>query len=129
MELEAIRSRTREALRSRVRDGRIAGGSCYGSRLERRSDGSGRKYTLAIVNETEAPIVRRIYDEFLAGRGLKQIAHRLNNEGIPAPSAGRRGSGSWAPGAVRTILLNIRYRGVYLHGGSRSSARVAPSAA
>jgi site-specific DNA recombinase len=116
MELEAIRSRTREALRSRVRDGRIAGGSCFGYRLERKSDGSGRKYTLAIVNEAEAPIVRRIYDEFLAGRGLKQIAHRLNNEGIPAPSAGRRGSGSWAPSAVRTILVNIRYRGVYLHG-------------
>lgn len=116
MELEAIRSRTREALRSRVRDGRIAGGSCYGYRLERKSDGSGRKYTLAIVNEAEAPIVRRIYDEFLAGRGPRQIAHRLNNEGIPAPSAGPRGSGSWSPSAIRTILLNIRYRGVYMHG-------------
>lgn len=116
MELEAIRSRTREALRSRVRDGRVAGGSCYGYRLERKSDGSGRKYTLAIVNEAEAPIVRRIYDECLAGRGLKQIAHRLNDEGIPAPSAGRRGSGSWSPSAVRTILLNVRYRGIYLHG-------------
>lgn len=116
MELEAIRSRTREALRSRVRDGRIAGGGCYGYQLERNSDGSGRKYTVASVNEAEAPIVRRIYDECLAGRGLKQIAHRLNNEGIPAPSAGRRGSGSWAPSAVRTILLNVRYRGVYLHG-------------
>lgn len=116
MELEAIRSRTREALRSRVRDGRIAGGSCYGYRLERKSDGSGRKYTVASVNEAEAPIVRRIYDECLGGRGLKQIAHRLNDEGIPAPSAGRRGSGSWSPSAVRTILLNVRYRGVYLHG-------------
>lgn len=116
MELEAIRSRTREALRSRVRDGRIAGGSCCGYTLDRKSDGSGRKYTVAIVNEAEAPIVRRIYDEFLAGRGLKQIAHRLNDEGIAAPSAGRRGSGSWAPSAVRTILLNVRYRGVYLHG-------------
>jgi site-specific DNA recombinase len=116
MELEAIRSRTREALRSRVRDGRIAGGRCYGYQLERKSDGSNRKYTLAVVNEAEAVIVRRIYNECLAGRGLKQIAHRLNHEGIPAPSAGRRGSGSWAPSAVRTILLNIRYRGVYLHG-------------
>jgi site-specific DNA recombinase len=116
MELEAIRSRTREALRSRVRDGRIAGGSCYGYRLERKSDGSGRKYTLAIVNDNEAPIVRRIYSEYLEGCGLKQIAHRLNDEGVRAPSAGRRGSGSWAPGAVRTILLNARYRGVYLHG-------------
>src|SRR5690606_34781379 len=30
MELEAIRSRTREALRSRVSEGRIAGGACFG---------------------------------------------------------------------------------------------------
>lgn len=116
MELEAIRSRTREALRSRVRDGRIAGGSCYGYRLERKTDGSGRKYTVAIVNAAEATVVRRIYDECLGGRGIKHIAHRFNNEGIPAPSAGRRGSGSWASSAVRTILLNVRYRGVYLHG-------------
>lgn len=116
MELEAIRSRTREALRSRVRDGRIAGGACFGYRLERKSDGSGRKYTIAVVHDDEARIVRRIYEECLSGRGLKQIAHRLNDEAIPSPSAGRRGSGSWASSAVRTILLNPRYRGVYLHG-------------
>ena len=116
MELEAIRSRTREALRSRARDGRIAGGACFGYRLERKSDGSGRKYTIAVIHEDEARIVRRIYEECLSGRGLKQIAHRLNNEGVPSPSAGRRGSGSWASSAVRTILLNPRYRGIYLHG-------------
>lgn len=116
MELEAIRSRTREALRSRVRDGRIAGGACYGYTLERKNDGSGRRYTVAIVNEAEAPIVRRIFDEYLAGRGHKTIAHALNNEGVPAPSAGRRGSGSWSPSSVRVILLNPRYRGIYIHG-------------
>jgi DNA invertase Pin-like site-specific DNA recombinase len=67
MELEAIRSRTREALRSRVRNGQIAGGSCYGYKLDRKTDGRAGKFTLAVVNETEAPIVRRIYDEYLAG--------------------------------------------------------------
>ena len=116
MELEAIRSRTREALRSRVRQGRIAGGACYGYNLERHSDGSGRRYTIAVVDEAQAIVVRRIYAEYLAGRGLKAIAHSLNREGVPAPSAGRRGSGSWASSAVRTILLNARYRGVYIHG-------------
>ena len=116
MELEAIRSRTREALRSRVRNCQIAGGSCYGYRLERKNDAVGRKYTVATVVDQEAAIVRRIYDEYLAGRGIKTIAHQLNHEGAPSPSAGRRGSGSWASGAVRTILLNPRYRGVYVHG-------------
>ncbi len=116
MELEAIRSRTREGLRSRVRQGRVAGGACYGYTLERKSDGSGRRYTVAVVNDQEAPIIERIFIEYLAGRGQKQIAHRLNEDGVPAPSAGRRGSGSWAPSAVRTILLNPRYRGVYIHG-------------
>src|SRR5436190_1074296 len=66
MELEAIRSRTREALRSRVRDGRIAGGSCFGYTLERKSDASGRRFTVATVNEAEAEVIRRIFDLFLA---------------------------------------------------------------
>jgi hypothetical protein len=51
MEREAIRSRTREALRSRVRNGQIAGGICFGYKLDRKTDGSGRKYTLAVVND------------------------------------------------------------------------------
>ena len=116
MELEAIRSRTREGLRSRVRQGRIAGGACYGYTLERKSDGSGRRYTVANVNDREALVVERIYRDYLAGRGQKAIAHQLNHEGVLAPSAGRRGSGSWAPSAIRTILLNQRYRGIYVHG-------------
>src|SRR6202000_1910965 len=89
MELEAIRSRTREALRSRVREGRIAGGACFGYTLERKSDGSGRKYTIAIVNEAEAKVVRDIFDMYMIAHGLKTIAHRLNAAGVPAPSAGR----------------------------------------
>jgi site-specific DNA recombinase len=116
MELESIRSRTREALRSRVRAGRIAGGACYGYKLERKADASGRRYTIAVVDEAQAVIVRRIFDEYLDGRGLRAIAHQLHLEGVPAPSAGRRGSGSWAPSAIRSILLNARYRGVYIHG-------------
>jgi site-specific DNA recombinase len=116
MELEAIRGRTKEALRMRVQAGRVAGGRCYGYDLERLADGSGRKYTVAHVNPAEAAIVRRIYQACLNGQGLKRIAIALNNEGIPSPRAGRRGTGSWAPGYARTILTNPRYRGLYMHG-------------
>ncbi|MCE9573511.1 MAG: recombinase family protein [Deltaproteobacteria bacterium] len=116
MELEAIRSRVREALRSRVRAGRVAGGRCYGYRLERQSDGSGRPFTIAVVHEAEAAVVRRIFRLRCEGHGLKKIAHVLNRDAVPSPNAGKRGTGSWSPGCIRAMLLNGRYRGVYTHG-------------
>ena len=38
-----------------------------------------------VIVEEEAEIVRRIYDLYLSGYGLKSIAHMLNNEGIKSP--------------------------------------------
>lgn len=116
MELEAIRSRTREALRARVRAGRVAGGRCYGYALERKRDDSGRSFTIAVVDPLQAEILRRIFQEYREHRGLKAIAIGLNNDGVPPPSAGRRGTGSWSPGALRAMLINPRYRGLYVHG-------------
>ena len=81
-----------------------------------------------IISDHAVDHLEQLDDEYLAGRGLKQIAHRLNHEGVPAPSAGRRGSGAWVPGAVRTILLNVRYRGVYLHGRIKKLRQAARSA-
>ena len=116
MELEAIRSRVREALRMRARSGRVAGGRCYGYRLERVADGPGRSYTLAVIDEAQAEIVRRIFAWRCDGWGLKKITHELNTERVPAPRAGRRGTGSWSPSCIRAMLQNQRYRGVYVHG-------------
>jgi DNA invertase Pin-like site-specific DNA recombinase len=116
MELEAIRSRTREALRARVRAGRIAGGRCYGYALKREADSFGRQYTVAIVDEAEANVIRRIFAWYLEGWGLKKIAAKLNAEGIRSPVAGRRGTNSWSPTCVRELLRRERYRGVYRHG-------------
>ena len=67
--------------------------------LRRVREGGG-EYTVAVINEKQAEIVRRIFREFLEGRGLKKIAIGLNNEGIPSPMAGTRGTGSWSPGCV-----------------------------
>jgi DNA invertase Pin-like site-specific DNA recombinase len=101
MELEAIRSRVREALRMRARSGRVAGGRCYGYRLERVADGPGRFFTTALIDDAQAEIVRRIFARRCEGWGLAKIAHELNNDGVPAPRAGRRGTGSWSPSCIR----------------------------
>jgi site-specific DNA recombinase len=66
-----------------------------------------------------APVVRRIFAEFLGGKGFFAIAESLTRDGILSPSAHdparnrhRAGSGgAWSKAAVRSILLNPRYTG------------------
>jgi site-specific DNA recombinase len=61
--------------------------------------------------------VRRIFAEYLAGRGLKAIAEGLTRDDIPSPSAydpqrnTHRCGIAWAYSAVRAILTNPRYTG------------------
>ncbi|MFF2848890.1 recombinase family protein [Streptomyces sp. NPDC058001] len=64
-----------------------------------------------------APIVERIFAEFLAGFGILAIALRLTADGIPCPSAydrernRHRHGDAWSKSAVRVILTNPRYTG------------------
>ena len=64
-----------------------------------------------------APVVQRIFTEYLAGRGLYAIADGLTRDGLPCPSAhdparNRHRDGlAWSKSAVRAILLNPRYTG------------------
>ncbi|WP_206061002.1 recombinase family protein [Nonomuraea basaltis] len=64
-----------------------------------------------------APVVQRIFAEFLGGMGLLAIAEGLTRDGILCPSAYDRGRNShrsgvaWSKYAVRAILLNPRYTG------------------
>src|SRR6266542_2024985 len=62
-------------------------------------------------------VVRRIFAEYLAGRGLFAIAEGLTRDRIPSPSQHdrarnrhRTGEG-WSKSAVRVILRNPRYTG------------------
>ena len=64
-----------------------------------------------------APVVQRIFAEYLAGRGLYAIAEGLTREGILSPSASdpvrnRHRTGiAWSKSAIRAILANPRYTG------------------
>ena len=59
------------------------------------------------IVEEEAVIVRRIYDEFLAGKSPGEIARRLTAEGIPTPAK----KTNWHTSTVISILHNEKYRG------------------
>lgn len=62
-------------------------------------------------------MVRRIFAEYLAGKGLKAIAEALTGDGIPSPSAHDPGRNrhrcgiAWSWTAVAAILANPRYTG------------------
>ncbi|APU15308.1 recombinase family protein [Actinoalloteichus fjordicus] len=64
-----------------------------------------------------APVVRRIFTEYVAGWGIFAIAEALTRDDIASPSAHNRSrnphrSGiAWFKGAIRTILANSRYTG------------------
>jgi DNA invertase Pin-like site-specific DNA recombinase len=64
-----------------------------------------------------APVVRRIFRDFLNGNGIFAIAEALTSEGVLSPSAydhernPHRDGRAWAKSAVRVILTNPRYTG------------------
>ena len=64
-----------------------------------------------------APVVKRIFAEFIAGHGFYAIAEGLTRDAIPSPSAHDRERNphrcgtAWNKFAVRSILINPRYTG------------------
>ena len=68
----------------------------YGYRLENGS---------LIIVEEEAVIVVRIFDMYLAGKGMGQIAAILNREGVQSRE------GKWNTTHIRYILSNEKYIG------------------
>ena len=69
--------------------------------------GFNQKNGVMTVNETEAIVVRRIFDLYLQGYGLQKIAAILNAEGVPR----RAGQSRWYNCAIKYILKNERYMG------------------
>jgi DNA invertase Pin-like site-specific DNA recombinase len=70
--------KVRRGMAGVVRDGRAAGGLTYGYRV------AGERGRRVIVEE-EAAIVRRIFEDYLAGRSPRDIAAALNREGVRPP--------------------------------------------
>lgn len=124
-ERNRIKIRVRTAMAAQATDGRFLGGRPpYGYRLgdagphpNPAKAADGKRLHILEPDPATAPIVQRIYTEYLTGKGLYAIAEGLTSDGVPSPSAAdparnRHRSGiAWSKSAIRVILRNPRYTG------------------
>ena len=100
-ESETISGTVRWGIKKRMESGEyIIQTPAYGYRLENKK---------MVIDEAEAVIVRRIFDLYLHGMGMQQIADLLNAEGIPR--AYRKDSDIWKMNTIHYILRNEKYMG------------------
>ena len=99
--LEELATKTRRGLEGRVEKGLSAGGRVYGYRPGTDTRGAPVKGKREI-DDIEAAVVRGIFRDYAAGLSPIAIANRLNDEGIPSPSAdtNRRSSGRWKQNTI-----------------------------
>ena len=106
--IKELAKKTHRGLEGRVLKGDHAGGRCFGFDNVRADDGKVRIQ----INETEAAIVRRIFEMAADGGSLKGITKTLNEEHVPPPRK-RKGKtdATWCPNAIREMLRNELYIG------------------
>lgn len=118
LEREKIAQRTREHLMVKARRGLNAGGRVFGYD-NCRTDGR-VEYK---INVEQAEIVREIFRRRHDGEGYRAIAIKLNERGVQPPRAGKRGTGSWSPSAIRAMLSNEKYVGIFVYGKHEKAYR------
>ncbi len=114
LDLQDLADKTRRGLRGRIEAGKSGGGLCYGYDVVKRFNKNGEPISGdRKINEAEAAIVRRIFEDYAHGHSSRSIAHKLNAEGMPGPS-GRSWGASTIHGNRRRgtgILNNELYIG------------------
>jgi DNA invertase Pin-like site-specific DNA recombinase len=132
-ERQHVQARVRAAMDAQVlNEGRHQGGRAPygyvtvdgGEHPNPRKAAEGYRLRVLAVDETSAEVVRRIFAEYLDGRGDRVIVNGLSRDGIPCPSARRpdqnrhRLADGWQGSTVRAILENPRYTGYAFFGRS-----------
>ncbi|WP_188989414.1 recombinase family protein [Saccharopolyspora thermophila] len=130
-ERQHVQARVRAAMDAQVlNEGRHQGGRApYGYNVvdggphpNPRKAAEGYRLRVLEIDEQAAEVVRRIFAEYLSGKGDRAIANSLNRDGIPCPSARRpeqnrhRLADGWQGSTVRSILENPRYTGYAFFG-------------
>ena len=85
--LKDLGRRVHRGLKERAIHGESAGGKSFGYDIEPRYDAKGDRIAgERRINEAQAAIVRRIFEDYCKGKSPKKIATELNAEGVPAQS-------------------------------------------
>ncbi len=93
--LKDLADKTRRGLRGRIEAGKSGGGLCYGYRVVRSMQGGELATGEREVEPSEAEIIVRIFREFSSGLSPKEIAKRLNREGVAGPFGSQ-----WSPSTI-----------------------------
>lgn len=110
VERQKRKEQTSRAVRTRAKSGLLygTGSNLYGYV---RVPGENRRD----VVPAQSAIVRRIFDEYVAGEPIRALVKRLNADKIPSPGAGRAYAGGrqplWRPTTVYRILSDPAYKG------------------
>ncbi len=126
--LDDLRDKTHRGLEGRARGGFWAGGRCYGYDTSDEENPPDPEHVrrVPVIDQREAEVVRRIFEECAAGATTRQVADGLNRDRIaapydPRPRSGDRGTlayqksagRGWGCGTIRSILRNERYIGTF----------------
>ena len=100
-ESRSISENVRWGKQKSMRDGKVS--LAYSRFLGYKKGADGRPE----IVEEEAAIIRKIYDLFLSGKTINEIAAILTNMGVLTPA----GRAKWSVSTVRSILSNEKYKG------------------
>ncbi|ACV62388.1 Resolvase domain protein [Desulfofarcimen acetoxidans DSM 771] len=103
-EAESVSTNNKWAAIKRFQDGTfILGTPAYGYTKDENGE--------LVIQEEAAAVVRRIFHEYLNGKGTYAIAKDLSEEGLPTI----RSAEKWNDGVIKEMLLNPIYTGKLLH--------------
>lgn len=113
--LKDLADKTHRGVMAAVRKGGAPGGRLYGYDVVRHLDAAGEPVRgLREINETEAAVVRQIFESYAAGQTLRDICSDLNKQGIDPPQGP-----VWRPTALigtesrkTGLLRQTQYKGV-----------------
>ena len=90
----------------------LGGAVPLGYKLERINPTDEKSKKIFVIDEETAPLVRRIFEMYVDGIGVKEITEQLNADGYTTSSGAKFNKNS-----LREMLRNKRYIGVYTYKG------------